>query len=51
MKRHPSEGGPINGTRKYWHKNMNWYGPSGIGTSRGIDGFPVASNSLSKCYA
>ena len=40
MKRHPSEGGPeLMELEKYWHKNMNWYGPSGIGSSRGIDGF------------
>ena len=24
---------------KFWHPKMNWYGPAGIGTSRGIDGF------------
>jgi predicted ester cyclase len=24
---------------KYWHPKMNWYGPSGIGTGRGIAGF------------
>lgn len=24
---------------KYWHPHFNWYGPSGIGTSRGIQGF------------
>lgn len=24
---------------KYWHPNFNWYGPAGIGTSRGIAGF------------
>lgn len=24
---------------KYWHPRMNWYGPSGIGTGRGIAGF------------
>ena len=24
---------------KYWHKACNWYGPSGIGTARGINGF------------
>ena len=22
-----------------WHKNMKWYGPAGIGTTYGIDGF------------
>jgi predicted ester cyclase len=24
---------------RYWHPKMNWYGPSGIGTGRGIAGF------------
>lgn len=24
---------------RYWHKRMNWYGPAGIGTARGIAGF------------
>lgn len=24
---------------RYWHPRMNWYGPAGIGTSRGINGF------------
>ena len=24
---------------KFWHPKMNWYGPSGIGTGRGIEGF------------
>lgn len=23
----------------YWHPRMNWYGPTGIGTNRGISGF------------
>jgi hypothetical protein len=27
------------GMRKFWQPTMMWYGPSGIGTSRGIDGF------------
>jgi predicted ester cyclase len=40
MKRHPSEGGPeLMEMEKYWHPKMNWYGPSGIGTGRGIAGF------------
>ncbi len=40
MKRHPSEGGPeVMEMEKYWHRKMNWYGPSGIGTARGIEGF------------
>jgi predicted ester cyclase len=24
---------------KYWHPRCNWYGPSGIGTGRGLSGF------------
>ena len=40
MKRHPSEGGPeVMEMNKFWHPKMNWYGPSGIGTGRGIVGF------------
>ncbi|MEY2593366.1 MAG: hypothetical protein RI972_1055 [Pseudomonadota bacterium] len=27
------------GMEQYWQPNMMWYGPCGIGTSRGIDGF------------
>jgi predicted ester cyclase len=37
---HPSEGGPeIMELSRFWHPKMNWYGPAGIGTARGIDGF------------
>jgi len=40
MKRHPSQGGPeVMEMEKFWHPKMNWYGPSGIGSSRGIGGF------------
>lgn len=40
MKRHPSEGGPeVMEMDRFWHEKMSWYGPSGIGTGRGIDGF------------
>ena len=40
MIRHPVEGGPeLMQLEKFWHPNMSWYGPSGIGTSRGIQGF------------
>lgn len=40
MKRHPSEGGPeVMEMPRFWHPKMNWYGPSGIGTGRGIEGF------------
>lgn len=40
LKRHPSEGGPeVMEMERYWHPRMSWYGPSGIGTGRGIRGF------------
>ncbi len=25
--------------KEYWHEKMMWYGPSGIGTTRGLEGF------------
>ena len=25
--------------KEFWHKKMMWYGPSGIGTARGLEGF------------
>ncbi|WP_419913808.1 ester cyclase [Hoeflea sp.] len=38
--RHPAEGGPeVMRLDKYWHPRVNWYGPAGIGTARGIAGF------------
>jgi predicted ester cyclase len=40
MKRHPSQGGPeVMEMPRFWHDRMSWYGPSGIGTGRGIQGF------------
>lgn len=40
LKRHPSQGGPeVMEMERFWHPRMNWYGPSGIGTGRGIAGF------------
>ena len=40
MKKHPSQGGPeVMEMEKFWHPRMNWYGPAGIGTGRGIAGF------------
>ena len=40
MKKHPSEGGPeVMEMGRFWHERMNWYGPAGIGTGRGIAGF------------
>jgi predicted ester cyclase len=40
MVRHPSQGGPeVMQMDRFWHPRMNWYGPAGIGTARGIAGF------------
>ena len=40
MTKHPSRGGPeVMEMERFWHPRMNWYGPSGIGTARGIAGF------------
>ena len=40
MQRHPSQGGPeVMELEKFWHPKFMWYGPSGIGTGRGVDGF------------
>ncbi|MEM6465009.1 MAG: ester cyclase [Pseudomonadota bacterium] len=40
MKRHPGEGGPeVMEMERFWHPRMSWYGPTGIGTGRGIAGF------------
>ena len=38
--KYPSQGGPeVMKMENFWHPRMNWYGPGGIGTSRGISGF------------
>ena len=40
LSRHPTEGGPeIMQAEKYWAPRVNWYGPAGIGTARGLAGF------------
>ncbi len=40
MTRHPAQGGPeVMEMERFWHPKMNWYGPAGIGTCRGISGF------------
>ncbi len=40
LKKHPAQGGPeVMEMERFWHPRMNWYGPSGIGTGRGITGF------------
>lgn len=38
--RHPAQGGPeVMELERFWHPRMTWYGPAGIGTARGIQGF------------
>ncbi|WP_108815200.1 ester cyclase [Loktanella sp. Alg231-35] len=40
LSRHPSEGGPeIMQAEAFWHPRVNWYGPAGIGSARGLAGF------------
>lgn len=40
LKRHPSDPDPAAmEMERFWHPKMTWYGPSGIGTARGIAGF------------
>lgn len=40
MTRHPAQGGPeVMEMDRFWSDKMNWYGPAGIGTGRGIAGF------------
>lgn len=38
--RHPADPDPsVMRLEAHWHPRVNWYGPAGIGTARGIDGF------------
>ncbi len=39
MKRHPTLAPEQMEMERFWHPKMNWYGPAGIGTGRGIAGF------------
>ena len=40
LTKHPAQGGPdVMELDRFWHPEMNWYGPAGIGTARGIAGF------------
>ena len=39
MKRHPVEPLEAMELPEFWHERMNWYGPAGIGTGRGMAGF------------
>ena len=38
--RHPADPDPaVMNLPRWWHPRLNWYGPAGIGTGRGIAGF------------
>ena len=40
MKDYPANGGPETmQLERFWHPKMNWYGPAGIGSARGYEGF------------
>ena len=40
MKKYPSQGGmDVMEMPRFWNDRVNWYGPAGIGTARGIAGF------------
>lgn len=39
LTRHPVEPVEAMELPRFWSDKMNWYGPAGIGTARGIDGF------------
>lgn len=40
LQKHPAQGGPeVMQMDRFWHGKMNWYGPAGIGSARGIAGF------------
>lgn len=40
LSRHPADPNPeVMKLPGYWHQRFNWYGPAGIGTTRGISGF------------
>ena len=39
LTRHPREPVEAMELPRFWSEKLNWYGPAGIGTARGIDGF------------
>lgn len=39
LQRHPKEPVEAMELERFWHPKMNWYGPAGIGSMRGIKGF------------
>lgn len=40
LQKHPRLGGPeVMEMERFWHPKFMWYGPAGIGTGRGVEGF------------
>ena len=40
LSKHPAQGGPeLMELDRFWHPKFNWYGPAGIGSTRGVSGF------------
>ena len=39
MVKHPTEPVEAMNLEHWWHPRFSWYGPAGIGTARGVDGF------------
>ncbi len=39
MGRHPAEPEEVMRLENWWHPKFSWYGPAGIGTGRGVNGF------------
>lgn len=39
MGRYPTEGPDVMRLEHWWHPRFSWYGPAGIGTTRGVSGF------------
>ncbi|PRY94663.1 putative ester cyclase [Hasllibacter halocynthiae] len=39
IQKHEAEGPDAMGLAEHWHPHFLWYGPSGIGTARGVEGF------------
>lgn len=39
LQKHPKQPPEIMELERFWHEKMNWYGPSAIGTCRGVAGF------------
>jgi hypothetical protein len=41
LRRYDQESLASMGQHAYWHERMMWYGPGGIGATRGVDGFQM----------